>query len=49
MTQEEKAYKEDLNGNSEGKVPDRQQRGVEQAKTQMFNFLKLLYLHMRHN
>ena len=40
MTQEEKAYKEELNGNSEGSDPDRQQKGVigvEQAKTEMLN------------
>ena len=28
MTQEEKAYKEELNGNSEGSVPDRQQSDI---------------------
>ena len=28
MTQEEKAYKEELNGNSEGSVPDRQQNDI---------------------
>ena len=42
-----KAYKEELNGKSEGEVPDRQQRGVEQARTQMCNMVWQWYSHMR--